>query len=371
VEQGRTSEEHEDKSAQLGTLDFTQESTQDSQSLRPAKRRRITNGPNPTSEEQPPAKKPRRVGTAESARFQSASEESIDQQGKPNEIKDSYEEDQRLTSLGGGKATVEIPIHDSFDRNAYSRVLTSSQLSQSQVHSSPQLQTPKLRHKYSSTIWDEDIEGVIPDSQEQPGSSSYRPSETLISKTTTSSRLGTEVNTGTDLEEVGVSNTETTSSHGDSKASGTLASEFAEPLNGFSQASYTYKSPYSSSVQAGPIRAPSSNPDQIYSSAQEPREGEAEYIEQSNGLLDKNVLSPHSSAELGVEESDIRTSSDSLLFQTSSEERAPVVSQEQPSQTSLAVVQESSSLDFQTQLPLLRDETENIIPSPYASLVER
>lgn len=381
LEHNQTTEEREEDTEQQGTKRSTPHSTQDSQPPRPAKRQKITYDSNQTPEEQGPTKKPRRVGTVESARFQSVSQEHVEQEEVPNEIKDSYEDDQQLSSPGGGKARVEISVPDNFNPDAYARVVTSSQLSQlsylsqisqSPVQSSLQLQTQTPRHKYSSTIWDEDIEGVIPDSQEQPGSSSYKPSETALSKTATSSRQNTEADTGTDLEELGFSNTQT-SPHRDSRASGTVDSEFAEPLDSFTQASYTNIDPHSSSVPTESSKPPSSHPQQI---SQESRENRSQDVEHPCGLLDETRPPSDFTAPQGLEQASspaLRTSSDLSLRlpESSPEERDLASSQAQPAQTSDPEVQETSSSAFATQLPLQRDEGDHIIPSPDVSLVER
>jgi len=253
-----------------------EDSIQDSQSPRPAKRRRITHGPNPTSEEKTPEKKPRKVGTAESARFQSVSQESVAQKEKPHEIKDSYEDDQQLSSAGVGKARVEIPgPQEGFDRDAYSRVITSSQPSQpsdtsqipqssrSQDTSSSQIQNPAPRHRYSSLIWDEDIEGVIPDSQEL-GSSSYVPSTTQVSKAVSTPPENSELQTGTDIEAAGY--TQVTSA-GNSSASGIVDTQSAEGINALTQASYFDNGLHSSSVPTQSSELVSSNRDQTRTQA--------------------------------------------------------------------------------------------------------
>lgn len=301
VEQTRP--EDEEESQQQEIIDLTDDSIQDSQPPHPAKRRKITHGPNPTTEEETPEKKPRKVGTVESARFQSVSQEGVAQEGKANEIKDSYEEDQELSSAGAVKAKVAIPVPGWFDRDAYSRVVTSSQpsqlshasqlpqSSQSQNLSSSQLQTPAPRHKYSSLIWDEDIEGVIPDSQEQPGSSSYKLSETQVSKTISTSLETLEVQT-TDFGTSGLENTQVTSG-GEFSASGTVDSQFAESLENFTQASYVDQRVQSSSVQT---EAPSTDRD--------------------SGSLEEAVVSTYSSVRLGAGKAsspELRTSSDSLI----------------------------------------------------------
>lgn len=271
MEQARAlDEENSQDRQQPEIIDLTDDNIQDSQALRPEKRRKISHGPNPIAEEETPEKKPRKVGTVESARFQSVS--TVGQQQKPYEIKDSYEEEQELSPAGVGKARVEIPIPDGFDRDAYSKVVTSSQPSQdshtsqlprsseSQILASSQLQTPAPRHKYSSLIWDEDIEGTVPDSQEL-GSTSYKPSETQVSKTSSTSPQ----TTGTDLHTGAIINTQGTSG-GDFTTSGTVDSCDAEPLAEFTQASYVDTGGQSSSVQT---EAPSTDRDQTQAFTQD------------------------------------------------------------------------------------------------------
>jgi len=381
LEHNQTTEEREEDTEQQGTKRSTQHSTQDSQPPRPVKRQKITYDSNQTPEEQDATKKPRRVGTIEPARFQSVSQEHVQQEGVPNEIKDSYEDDQQLSSPGGGEARVEIPVPDNFNHDAYAKVVTSSQLSQllylsqisqSPVQSSSQLQTQTPRHKYSSTIWDEDIEGVIPDSQEQPGSSSYKPSETPLSKTATSSRQNTEADTSTDLEELRFSNTQT-SPHRDSRTSGTVDSEFAEALDNFTQASYTNIDLQSSPVPTESSRPLSSYPQQI---SQESQENRSQDVEHPSGLLDETRPSSDFTSQQGLEQASspaLRTSSDSSLRlpESSPKERDLASLQVQPTQTSDPEIQETSSLAFATQLPLQRDEGDHITPSPNVSLVER
>jgi hypothetical protein len=262
-------------------------------------------------------KKPRKVGTVESARFQSVSQEIVAEEERPNEIKDSYEEEQQLRLAGVGKARVEIPgPQEGFDRDAYSRVITSSQPSQpsqpsstsqlpqslqSQNLSSSQPQTPAPRHKYSSLIWDEDIEGVDPDSQEQPGSSSYKPSETPISKTVSTLPENSEVPTGTDFG-ARLGSTQVTSSE-DFSLPGTVDSASAEPF--FTQASYVDKGVQSSSVHTASSATPSSARNQIYSSAQESRDN-----------LNVSTTPENSPVQLEVEASplpDLGTSIDTSL----------------------------------------------------------
>ncbi len=307
-----------------GIIDLTgqdEESIQDSQSPRPAKRRRITHGPNPTSEERTPEKKPRKVGTVESARFQSVSKESVYQKEKPNEIKDSYEDDQHLSAAEVGEARVEILApQKGFDRDAYSKVVTSSQASQpsnnsqipqnspSQDSSSPQFPTPAPRHKYSSLIWDEDIEGVVPDSQEL-GSSSYVPSTTQVSKTVSTSPGDSENQSETDIEVAGCTRV---TSGGEFSTSGTIDSQSAEAVNTLTQASYFDNSGQSSSIPIESIVLPSSDRNQPRN--QEPLENQARYSD----LLVADVTSPDSSAQSEEERNSLpilRASSDSGLVE--------------------------------------------------------
>ncbi|KAE9364621.1 hypothetical protein N431DRAFT_388862 [Stipitochalara longipes BDJ] len=306
-----------------GIIDLTgedEDSIQDSQSPRPAKRRRITHGPNPTSEEQTPEKKPRKVGTVESARFQSVSQDSVSQEEKPNEIKDSYEEDQQLTAAGVGKARVEIPgPQEGFDRDAYSRVVTSSQpsqpfntpktpqSSQSQDFSSSQIQTPAPRHKYSSLIWDEDIEGIIPDSQEL-GSSSYIPSTTQVSQTVSTSLENSEVQTETDTEAAGYTQV---ISGGEYGASGTVDSQSAEPIDALTQASYFDNDVQSSSVPTESSEVPSL--DRHQTRTQQSVENQARGSEPlAAAAASSNTTQPEAEHNLSLE---LRTLPDSSLHE--------------------------------------------------------
>lgn len=257
------------------------------------------------------------MGTVESARFQSVSQDSVAQEERPNEIKDSYEEDQQLSSAGVAKARVEIPgPQEGFDRDAYSRVVTSSQpsqasqitqiplSSQSQNLSSSQLQTSAPRHRYSSLIWDEDIEGITLDSQE-PGSSSYKPSTTQVSRTVSTSPESAGIHTGADLEVGGVENTQVASS-GEAGASSSVDSASAEPF--FTQASYTDKGVLSSSVYTD--SSEESSPDQITASTQDLRDSQAQEIGPLNGtaqLADTSLQSIAKRLPLSA----LRTSSES------------------------------------------------------------
>jgi hypothetical protein len=170
----------------------------------------------------------------------------------PKEIKDSYE-DQELSSHNTGNIQIRIPILEDFDKDAYIVAPPSSQ-AQSQpsqqsssynhnsiapVVSSP-LRTPTTpvsRRRQSSYIWDEDIEGVVPDSQE-PGSSSYQPPVTLSSNTGTTSKRNTTTETEADLEDIESRSTQWASSRDESGDSGNIDSQLAEPASYLGSASH-------------------------------------------------------------------------------------------------------------------------------------
>ncbi|KAF8861189.1 hypothetical protein BDZ45DRAFT_281323 [Acephala macrosclerotiorum] len=180
------------------SLPETQDS-QESQPIRTAKRKRGGHSAGSTLEGDSEAKKPRRAGAKEPARFQSSSTDIVDLESRPLEIQDTYEEEP-LTSRGGVGLDfrIELPAPgEEFDRDAYAIALASSQSQAQDTQRSTQsvltsqLQTP-ARKKSSPFIWDEDIEGEIPDSVEQPGSSSYKPSDTPVARTSVPTRLDTK-----------------------------------------------------------------------------------------------------------------------------------------------------------------------------------
>jgi hypothetical protein len=180
----------------------------DSQPIRSAKRQRTDRPRGSLSSSQPLSKKPRRAGTVETARFQSASQETVSSQGQLREIKDSYEE--QSVSKTSGRIRVEIPVDEGFDRDAYSKVtVISSQPSQPTQNSKPsQLSRPATFSQSQSKstqrrpfIWDEEDEEadrvpIVPDSQFLPGYSPYTPSQTQASLAAVTTRS----NTGTDSD---------------------------------------------------------------------------------------------------------------------------------------------------------------------------
>ncbi|KAF4632195.1 hypothetical protein G7Y89_g5928 [Cudoniella acicularis] len=161
---------------------------EDSQPIRTAKRKRPSKPIEDSPESELETKKARRAGTAETARFQSVLQESLDSEAGPSEIKDSYEEELQSSAGKGVEARVEIPaLPKDFNPGDYPLV-QSSQLSQTTedtgnysistssqavTQSQPQFKTPAKR----TIFWEDDIEGVIPDSQDVGGSSPYLPSD--------------------------------------------------------------------------------------------------------------------------------------------------------------------------------------------------
>ena len=125
--------------------------------------------------------------------------------GKEREIKDSYEDDE--DRIGEGvRVLVELPhLGDSFDRDAYAKILlASSQSSQPLLSSQPTASTPTISHIPKNTprkpfIWDEDTPVIIPDSQELLGSLSYEPVEHSSStEAVTTAELSTAIQTESD-----------------------------------------------------------------------------------------------------------------------------------------------------------------------------
>ncbi|KAE8441525.1 hypothetical protein EG329_004871 [Mollisiaceae sp. DMI_Dod_QoI] len=175
------------------------QNSQESQPVRTAKRKREAPEEDSTPQGYPGTKKVRRAGTKDTARFQSASQESIALEGLPTEIQDTYAEDSVNSHVEGEPGVrVEIPELAGFDREAYVIAPASSQSSQliqhtqDSTHSTAtfsQSHTPLAKRLF---IWDEDLEGTVPDSEGQPGSSSYRPSDTPTSRASVPARLDTE-----------------------------------------------------------------------------------------------------------------------------------------------------------------------------------
>lgn len=207
------------------------ESPSENRSKRPAKRARHQR----VQLSSPSSNKPRRAGTAETARFQSISQE--EHLEVLQEIKDSYEEEssnqassrlqEQLPPAQPQVQQVQVlvpPIDQLIDRSEYrtysiqssrpSQLSQHSQLSlslsdpDSGPYSSSQSQPNTASQSLSKTptrpqrpfLWDEDSPAVIPDSQALPGSSSYKSTDTPTSRTETSTRPNTGVSEVTNLE---------------------------------------------------------------------------------------------------------------------------------------------------------------------------
>jgi hypothetical protein len=329
----------------------------------------------------PSSKKPRRVGTADSARFQSVSQEDLQEKV----IKDSYEEE---LSNDSGRIRVVVPIDKDFDRNAYGRYsIESSQPSQisqpsysshpsepsqpSQAFtatdsqsgvlsqsSQPQFRTPKPVR--SPFLWDEDLPAVIPDSQFLPGSSPFKPTETPTSRaeSKSSTRPNTEETSlrtpfhetssgnsqaSTDTREESLPNSERPSSH-----SGHLLADTSGEKSSHCESSGSY---LPSNIVPKSVFTEASQPSQL--SRSQPAQSSAS---------DKASIDPNSQQEISGHQisSQIPPSLESLPSpvrrqSTWSEEAQLSLTQEQsevPESQIVSQIVEDSSLQFQTQLPL-------------------
>lgn len=343
----------------------TQASTQESQPVRPAKRQRVAQSSSSTSEEAGLSKKPRRAGTKESARFQSVLEETVGE--APTEIKDSYE-DQELSSHNTGNIQIRIPVREDFDRDAYIVAPPSSQ-AQSQPSRHPSSYshnsiapavsppfraptTPASSRRQSSYIWDEDIEGVVPDSQEL-GSSSYKPPVTPSSNTGATSKRHTTTETEADLEVIEYRSTQWSSSRDESRNSGNIDSQLAEPASQLGSASH--------------IEEPSAHARSTQQETEVSVEGiRSTQSEEPESWARRSFLdSPYPSISADTQPE--RSQSVPSEFQLSTEQSAPpavrgretwseegrrILSQEQPPiHTPSPFLLPSSSLRHQTQLP--------------------
>ncbi|KAH6664409.1 hypothetical protein B0J14DRAFT_245299 [Halenospora varia] len=168
-----------------------------SQPIRTAKRKRTSKtGTEYSPTPEPEAKKVRPAGSTEVAPFQYVLQETLNPQARPLKIQDSYESPQTILGNGFGLrdkfARVEIPpVPEGFNRDDYPAVQL-SQLSQStqDITSSPiadhssllEVQFRKPARRIRLIFEEDDIEGIIPDSQE-PGSSPFIPPTTQASRT--------------------------------------------------------------------------------------------------------------------------------------------------------------------------------------------
>lgn len=350
----------------------------DSQPIRAAKRQRINRSPSSRSSSQPPTKKPRRAGTIETARFQSVSQETVDSREKPREIKDSYEEEQSLSSESE-RIRVEIPLDETFDRDAYSKVtVTSSQPTQATQPSQPsqpsgpsytpsqsQLKTPTPR----PFIWDEeegdrkdDTVPIIPDSQDLPRSSSYKPSHTSASKT----GVTTRPNTGTNTKEGIASRHSLPRSLAVSIGSADLGYRHSEPPSYPSRASNLDEFEATSSRVDGSAPRPSIRGQHLSRPTERSEDSYISQVSRSPGPVGHPIHSTSSRSRPGTPNSafstDLPISSENDLPSQARgrwlQEATHTLSQVQLHQSWHSVSNESS-LQFQTQIPPQKQD-ENI-----------
>lgn len=154
---------------------------------------------------EPPEEKRPRFDTPEIESTGSVSQETVEEFGPLSENKNDYNKQNKLNPKGT-ELLVELPILDDFDRDAYVKVTTSSQISrstQSQHQYTLSPQTPTTPRVDSGGF-------IVPDSQELQSSGSYVPSQTQQSSQIASggvadSQLSVVQSSGPDLE---VSSTE-------------------------------------------------------------------------------------------------------------------------------------------------------------------
>ena len=380
--------------AREGELQYSElKDSQDTPPIDPSKRKRSFADLNPAPPEQPLPKKTRRVGTAETARFQSISQETHESGEILTEIKDSYEEDKQLSLYEVIQPRVEIPaVYDNFDRGAYSEVsATSSSSSQPQPsisidsQSQSQLQTPIQRAK-PSNIKDRDI---ILDSQALPDSSSSRP-ETESLSTVTSPGPIASTSAEENLEESQFRNTQFQTL--EVPESSDVDSQYTAPqrssVSGLFQQqlhSEPYQSPYASHSQ---VTTGFPTVQRIDPSSEELQPSHQVSVTNSVENIDESLLSapapssPAQQKDPGHSELQLQSEGSSIVEDrqiegawsqeaalTSSREASLTASQEAPLTASQVPRQqnseqeeedtENSDLQFQTQVPLLRDEGES------------
>jgi hypothetical protein len=119
---------------------------------------------------------PRKADSVDSARFSVFRVEDLPPDFK-DVVDDSFEEDRRSNSNSCTHLQVEIPVCQNLDRDAYAKVSCSSSQAVSTTDSKKDIYTPLTKQQQKVALYDG--EGVIPDSQELTGSSSYHPSESV------------------------------------------------------------------------------------------------------------------------------------------------------------------------------------------------
>ncbi|CZR56735.1 uncharacterized protein PAC_06624 [Phialocephala subalpina] len=280
------------------SLPDTQDS-QESQPIRTAKRKRGRLGAGSTLEDKSDAKKPRRAGTKETASLQSASEDNLDLERRSLEIPDTYEEDPISSRVGVGlDIRVEVPAPaEGFNRDAYAIAPLSSQSQGQNTQRSPQsaqassqLQTP-ARKISPPFIWDEDIEDEISDSADQPGSSSYKPSDTPAPRTSVPIRLDTETTTGAASGSVDFGTTQSSLAR---DRSGTTGSYIAEPAASL-LAAESYRGTQVTSTQSESSILDPRTTQQSNFSWRQSGESESQSLELPNRQLDEAIISSEDS----------------------------------------------------------------------------
>ena len=248
---------------------------------------------------------------------------------------------------------MEIPVDQAFDREAYAKVtLISSQPSQATQLSQPsqpsrssyapvsQLRTPTGR----PFLWDEEDDEVpiIPDSQELPGSSSYYPTQTPRSITGITTRPNTGTNTDADFA---------------TRRSSARIGFHSDPPSFPSRSSIRGKSQPNSSQGDSSVQ-PSTDTRYLSTSVEEPSEdrslpqpGVSESVEDPISFANSRLRSeaPASSGSSQLPSS-LENHPPSLARGTWSQEAADISGRVPARQRSSQEVDDSSQLQFQTQL---------------------
>jgi hypothetical protein len=359
AERKKRKAEKREREAKLADRSQKRSSTSDtdSQPIRTAKRRKISYPPDSTAPNQTP--KPRRAGTAETARFQSVSQETVDSQGIVKEIKDSYEEEEQLSNRGGNVSVVVPRVGEAFDRDAYAILATSSQPSQiTQPSQSPVYPTSQSQHKLPTAtrrpfLWDEPAP-VIPDSQELTES----PSQTAVSKTGVTTQPDSGTNTQSELDPFQETQSGFSNISGDSCS---IRDRHPVQLNHPSGSHPPVgDSEVTSSEPASGAKAPSSGGQESGTSGESDRPTQPQKTDKLEGTVDSSsqsvglVARPGTAGSAFSEPPITSTHSASSVAQipgTRSAEPARGLEQVGSHQESQSEVDTDSLLQFQTQVP--------------------
>jgi hypothetical protein len=359
AEKKKRKAEERERQAKLADRSQKQSSTSDSDSqpIRSAKRRKISYPPDSTAPNQTP--KPRRAGTAETARFQSVSQETVDSQGIVKEIKDSYEEEEQLSNRSGNVSVVVPGLGEAFDRDAYAILATNSQPSQiTQPAQSQVYPTSQSQHKLHTAtrrpfLWDEPAP-VIPDSQELTES----PSQTAVSKTGVTTQPDSGANTQSELDPFQETQSGFSNISGDS---GSIRDRHPVQVNHRSRSHPPVSdSEVTSSEPASGTKAPSSGGQESGTSGESDQPTQPQKTDKSEGTADGSSQSVGLVARPGIPGSAFSeppiTSSQSAssvaqVPRTRSAEPARGLEQVESHQESQSEVDTDSPLQFQTQIP--------------------